>query len=56
MKRTAPITETLSINDAYRNRDFTELAFHFVPVGIVVTENRIIRDCNRTFTEMFGYP
>lgn len=44
-----------SIDDAYASHDFTELAFHFVPVGIVVTENRVIRDCNETFAQMFGY-
>ncbi|MDO6479007.1 LuxR C-terminal-related transcriptional regulator [Shimia thalassica] len=44
------------INAAYENRDFIELAYHFVPVGIVVTENRVIRDCNQTFADMFGYP
>ncbi|MEQ9695745.1 LuxR C-terminal-related transcriptional regulator [Shimia sp. SDUM112013] len=43
------------IDQAYADRDFTELAFHFVPVGIVVTENRVIRDCNQTFADMFGY-
>ena len=55
-ERAGTISSTLSIDDAYHNRDFTELAFHFVPVGIVVTENRVIRDCNQTFAEMFGYP
>ena len=29
--------------------------FSFAPVGIVVTENRVIRDCNDTFAEMFSY-
>jgi PAS domain S-box-containing protein len=32
-----------------------ELAFEYVPVGIVLTENRIIRACNRTFATIFGY-
>lgn len=32
-----------------------ELAFEFAPVGIVLTENRVIRSCNRTFAGMFGY-
>jgi PAS domain S-box-containing protein len=31
------------------------LAFEFVPVGIVLTENRVIRTCNRTFAQIFGY-
>ena len=32
-----------------------ELAFESAPVGIVLTENRIIRACNRTFATIFGY-
>lgn len=32
-----------------------ELAFHLAPIGIVVTENRIIRTCNDCFATMFGY-
>ena len=32
-----------------------ELAFEFAPVGIVLTENRVIRSCNRTFAAIFGY-
>lgn len=31
------------------------LAFDFAPVGIVLTEERVIRTCNRTFAELFGY-
>lgn len=29
--------------------------FNFAPVGLVVTENRVIRDCNPVFANMFGY-
>lgn len=32
-----------------------ELAFDLAPIGIVLTENRIIKSCNRTFAHMFGY-
>ena len=32
-----------------------ELAFEHAPVGLVVTESRIIRACNPRFAEMFGY-
>ena len=46
---------TISVEEAYATGDFVELAFSFAPVGIVVTENRVIRDCNDTFTEMFRY-
>lgn len=33
-----------------------EMAFEHAPVGIVMTENRVIRACNRAFADMFGYP
>ncbi|CUH52253.1 LuxR C-terminal-related transcriptional regulator [Shimia marina] len=46
---------TISVAEAYASGDFVELAFSFAPVGIVVTENRVIRDCNDTFAEMFRY-
>lgn len=39
----------------YADRDLAELAFTHAPVGLVVTENRVIRDCNLSFAEMFGY-
>ena len=35
--------------------DFSELAFEQAPIGIVLTENRIIKACNQTFVDMFGY-
>ncbi|WP_204115414.1 PAS and helix-turn-helix domain-containing protein [Shimia biformata] len=35
--------------------DLLELAFDEAPVGIVLTENRVIRACNRTFAAMLGY-
>lgn len=31
------------------------LAFRNAPVGIVMTENRVIRTCNPAFAAMFGY-
>lgn len=31
------------------------LAFEFAPVGIVLTEERVIRTCNQTFATLFGY-
>lgn len=36
-------------------KSLNELAFELAPIGIVVTENRIIRSCNNCFAEMFGY-
>lgn len=35
--------------------EFSELAFEQAPIGIVLTENRIIKACNQTFVDMFGY-
>ncbi len=46
--------ETL-IDRAYASGEFSELAYLYAPIGIVVTENRVIRDCNLTFATMFGY-
>ncbi len=33
-----------------------EIAFDLAPIGVVLTENRIIKSCNQTFAHMFGYP
>lgn len=38
-----------------RQTDLRELAFECAPVGLVVTESRIIRTCNPAFARMFGY-
>ncbi len=35
--------------------DLISLAFDHAPIGLVLTENRIIRVCNVAFAEMFGY-
>lgn len=43
------------IADAYASGDFAQLSYDFAPVGLVVTENRVIRGCNPTFAEMFGH-
>ena len=45
----------IRIEDSFRDGRFGDLAFLHAPVGLVVTENRVIRDCNHTFAEMFGY-
>lgn len=45
----------IRIEDSFAAKDFDALAFEFAPIGIVVTENRVIRACNRAFGEMFGY-
>ncbi|MBA83939.1 LuxR C-terminal-related transcriptional regulator [Thalassobius sp. S69A] len=43
------------VDQAYASGDFMELMFTHAPIGLVVTENRVIRDCNPTFAAMFGY-
>lgn len=35
--------------------DLDQLAFDHAPVGLVLTEERIIRACNLTFAALFGY-
>lgn len=45
----------IRIDQSYRDGAFAELAFAYAPVGLVVTENRVIRACNIAFAEMFGY-
>lgn len=47
--------DTARVNASYETGEFAALAFDFAPVGLVVTENRVIRDCNHAFAEMFGY-
>ena len=42
-------------DDCFRDGQFAELAFVHAPVGLVVTENRVIRECNIAFAQMFGY-
>lgn len=37
------------------NHDLAMLAFDEAPIGIVLTENRIIKSCNTTFAALFGY-
>ena len=45
------MTDAMSATD----ENLDELAFDFAPIGIVLTEERIIRACNRTFAMLFGY-
>lgn len=45
----------IRIDDCYEQGRFADLAFAYAPIGLVVTENRVIRDCNLAFAEMFGY-
>ncbi|PID36893.1 MAG: helix-turn-helix transcriptional regulator [Rhodobacterales bacterium] len=43
------------VDQSFARGHFAELAFTHAPVGLVVTENRVIRDCNLAFAQMFGY-
>lgn len=43
------------LDRCYEERDLMRLAFDYSPVGIVVTEDRVLRECNHRFCEMFGY-
>ena len=45
----------IRIDECYETGAFAEMAFWYAPIGLVVTENRVIRDCNRAFAEMFQY-
>jgi len=36
-------------------QDLDTIAFNLAPIGVVLTENRIIKSCNQTFAHMFGY-
>ena len=45
----------IRIDDCYTEGRFAELAFTYAPIGLVVTEMRVIRDCNLAFASMFGY-
>lgn len=45
----------IPIDDCYRDGTFSELGYLHAPIGLVVTENRVIRDCNYAFANMFLY-
>lgn len=45
----------IPIDDCFEKGRFADLAFTYAPVGLVVTENRVIRTCNVAFAQMFGY-
>ncbi len=45
----------IRIDECYEEGQFAELAFTYAPVGLVITEMRVIRDCNIAFANMFGY-
>lgn len=49
-----PIDEQTA-SDAFSRGEFAALGFMAAPVGLVITENRVMRSCNVAFAEMFGY-
>lgn len=54
-KRTRGKIVEIPIDDCYAQGRFADLAFAYAPVGLVVTEARVIRQCNNAFGRMFGY-
>ena len=46
---------TSDIEMSFRSGEFAGLAFDLAPIGLVVTENRVIRGCNAAFAGMFQY-
>lgn len=38
-----------------QSNDLSILAFDHAPIGLVVTESRVIKGCNPAFSQMFGY-
>lgn len=44
------------MNNTDKHAALDELAFEMAPVGIVLTEDRVIRACNPAFAQMFGFP
>ncbi len=43
------------MDGSHKPDELDRLAFTMAPVGIVMTENRVIRTCNPAFASMFGY-
>ena len=43
------------MDESQKHEDLNLLAYEMAPVGIVMTENRVIRACNPAFAEMFGF-
>lgn len=35
--------------------ELDQIAYDHAPMGLVLTEHRVIRTCNDTFAQMFGY-
>ncbi len=46
---------TQEIDPSFSESQFAELAYEHAPIGLVVTNNRVIKSCNIAFANMFGY-
>lgn len=44
-----------TVSEAFARGAFEALGFMAAPVGLVITENRVMRACNAAFAAMFGY-
>ena len=49
------VPDTTDPDRAFAEGAFAALGFMEAPIGLVITENRVIRACNRAFAAMFGY-
>lgn len=47
--------EDQAATEAFALGEFEALGFMAAPIGLVITENRVIRACNTAFADMFGY-
>ncbi|GIL02745.1 MAG: LuxR family transcriptional regulator [Alphaproteobacteria bacterium] len=43
------------MRDPQKHEEFDRLAYEMAPIGLVLTEDRIIRACNPAFARMFGF-
>jgi PAS domain S-box-containing protein len=43
------------MGSSQKHEELDRLAYEMAPIGIVMTENRIIRACNPAFARMFGF-
>lgn len=45
----------MTTETAIAREKLEDIAFELAPIGIVLSEERVIRACNRTFAKLFGY-
>lgn len=49
------ITASELLKGVLMSEDLSLLAYDEAPIGLVLTEYRVIRSCNKTFADMFGF-